>query len=166
MATLSKPTNGVNTDYANRIGLLFDAFNNGNYQFPAVQVPSADANTLDDYEEGTWTPSLGGTATYTSRTGTYTKIGRKVTLIMEMTVNAIGTGSTGVITGAPFTAATTTAGTIGFFTGIASNLTWAACYIQTTSITITGLTAAAATTPTAVFFGSGTQVHLSVTHFV
>ncbi len=28
----------------------------GQITFPATQNPSADANTLDDYEEGTWTP--------------------------------------------------------------------------------------------------------------
>ena len=32
--------------------------------FPATQSASSDANTLDDYEEGDWTPSIGGNATY------------------------------------------------------------------------------------------------------
>lgn len=36
----------------------------GQIKFPSTQIPSADVNTLDDYAEGTWTPSLGGTATY------------------------------------------------------------------------------------------------------
>jgi len=37
----------------------------GQIKFPATQNSSADANTLDDYEEGTWTPTLpnGGTVT-------------------------------------------------------------------------------------------------------
>jgi hypothetical protein len=53
--------------------------------FPATQSASSDANTLDDYEEGTWTPviegtSTTGTATYSSQTGKYTKIGRQVTV--------------------------------------------------------------------------------------
>ena len=48
--------------------------------FPATQVASANANTLDDYEEGTWTPTIqnftvSGTSTLS---GTYTKIGRVV----------------------------------------------------------------------------------------
>jgi hypothetical protein len=52
--------------------------------FPATQVPSSDANTLDDYEEGTWTPtafgsSTTGTTTYADRAGFYTKIGNQVT---------------------------------------------------------------------------------------
>lgn len=57
----------------------------GHLIFPAVQVPSAGANTLDDYEEGTWTPTLtcatpGDLAvTYAVRTAIYTKIGRLVT---------------------------------------------------------------------------------------
>jgi hypothetical protein len=54
----------------------------GNVAFPATQVASADANTLDDYEEGTWTPGfLTGTPVYTTpyeRTGFYTKIGNRV----------------------------------------------------------------------------------------
>jgi len=51
--------------------------------FPATQVASADANTLDDYEEGTYTPSQGGGLTVVgtfSSTGRYTKIGRMVYL--------------------------------------------------------------------------------------
>jgi hypothetical protein len=39
------------------------------------------ANLLDDYEEGTWTPTVaGGTAGYTVQTGRYTKIGNIVRL--------------------------------------------------------------------------------------
>lgn len=52
-------------------------------QFPATQSASADANTLDDYEEGTWTPTLtgsSGSATYSVQAGTYVKVGSMVTL--------------------------------------------------------------------------------------
>jgi hypothetical protein len=57
----------------------------GQLEFPATQNASSDANTLDDYEEGTWTPAIGasvasGTHTYTYQTGLYTKIGRAVLL--------------------------------------------------------------------------------------
>jgi hypothetical protein len=51
--------------------------------FPATQSASTDANTLDDYEEGTWTPTLSatsGSATYNSQPGTYVKVGSMVTL--------------------------------------------------------------------------------------
>jgi len=72
--------------------------------FPATQSVSSDANTLDDYEEGTWTPSVGGTATYyaSGNTGTYTKIGRVVTFKGLLYILSIGTGSTTQITGFPF----------------------------------------------------------------
>jgi hypothetical protein len=48
--------------------------------FPATQVASADANTLDDYEEGTWTPNFKlGSKRFDlleHNLWTYTKIGR------------------------------------------------------------------------------------------
>ena len=50
--------------------------------FPATQSASTNANTLDDYEEGTWTPAFLGesSTTYTRQNGRYCKIGRTVTV--------------------------------------------------------------------------------------
>jgi hypothetical protein len=54
--------------------------------FPATASASTDANTLDDYEEGTWTPVIadastgGNTGTYTNAGSYYTKIGNTVNL--------------------------------------------------------------------------------------
>jgi hypothetical protein len=77
--------------------------------FPATQVPSADANTLDDYEEGTWTPTMSsGTATITSATGTYTKIGNRVIVSFNFTGNTTGTSNS--IGGLPFTGIESTNG--------------------------------------------------------
>jgi len=81
-------------------------------QFPVAQVASSNANNLDDYEEGSWTPSVGGTATYNAQTGSYTKIGRLVFIRGTLTINVIGTGSTTVISGLPFTVAATTEGIV------------------------------------------------------
>jgi hypothetical protein len=56
--------------------------NNG-ITFPATQSASANANTLDDYEEGTWTPSQGAGLTvvgFFTSVGSYVKIGRMVTI--------------------------------------------------------------------------------------
>lgn len=78
----------------------------GKIAFPATQVPSAGANDLDDYEEGSWTPSVGGTATYITQVGLYVKIGRMVTATCQLTINNIGSGSTTVISGLPFTSVT------------------------------------------------------------
>jgi len=62
------------------------------------------ANKLDDYEEGTWTPALGGTWTTnpTSLSGNYTKIGRMVYILMKMTGGVKTNQITGYITGLPF----------------------------------------------------------------
>ena len=70
--------------------------------FPATQSASSDANTLDDYEEGTWTPSIGGNATYTTQSGYYRKIGSLVFISAYVLINSKGTGSDSVISGLPF----------------------------------------------------------------
>ena len=68
--------------------------------FPATQSTSTDANTLDDYEEGTWTPTVtssnGAITSYTS-SGSYTKIGNSVTVNFRFTITNNGTGTTGII---------------------------------------------------------------------
>jgi len=74
--------------------------------FPATQSDSSNANTLDDYEEGTWTPSVGGTAAYSAQQGKYTKIGRTVTVTCYIGITSIGTGSTTIVSGLPFTCGT------------------------------------------------------------
>jgi len=68
--------------------------------FPATQVPSADANTLDDYEEGTWTPTAvggtsAGTTTYVgSPLGFYTKVGNLVNASAYIGISGMtGTGN-------------------------------------------------------------------------
>ena len=72
---------------------------------------TAAANTLDDYEEGTWTPAFGrngGTqpsVVYNEQVGSYTKVGNMVFLTGDMGVNSISIPSNGTltITGMPFT---------------------------------------------------------------
>jgi hypothetical protein len=77
--------------------------------FPATQVASADANTLDDYEEGTFTPtvlgsSTAGTVGYLSQQGRYVKIGGVVYIDMSVYWNShTGTGQLQV-GGLPFAA--------------------------------------------------------------
>jgi len=73
--------------------------------FPATQSASTDANTLDDYEEGTWTPTDGSGAGLSINFSSprYTKIGRLVYVnvdIIEYPVTASGAG--GIIAGLPF----------------------------------------------------------------
>ena len=77
-------------------------------QFPATQVPSADANTLDDYEEGSWTPTIygsstAGTYTPSSTRSYYTKIGNQVTIYAGIAFSAASGGSGyAIIGGLPF----------------------------------------------------------------
>lgn len=85
----------------------------GQIPFPATQNPSANVNTLDDYEEGTWTPIITGSTsasgqTYTTQAGTYTKIGNQVTISCKVQLSAVGTitGTVG-IGGLPFPPANT-----------------------------------------------------------
>ena len=87
--------------------------------FPATAVAASDPNTLDDYEEGTWTPTIsntGYTYTYSNQTGTYTKVGRTVTLSWRVVVTArSGSASGGLpIVSIPFTSSAS-------FTGSALN---------------------------------------------
>lgn len=65
-------------------------------KFPDTQVPSADVNTLDDYEEGGWIPTIysaGSGITYdaTLTSGSYVKIGRAV--MLNGTIALTSTGS-------------------------------------------------------------------------
>jgi hypothetical protein len=90
--------------------------------FPATLVASSDANTLDDYEEGTWTGTLtGGTTNPTiavTATGRYTKIGRVVTVqIYFNNVNTVGASGLIGITGLPFAcnASNGSSGAVSFY---------------------------------------------------
>ena len=79
----------------------------GNVAFPATQVASADANTLDDYEEGTWSPQLedgSNNATMAGGVyGHYTKIGRLVTIWTFTETTSLGSVSGTIkISGLPF----------------------------------------------------------------
>lgn len=79
----------------------------GQLQFPATQNPSSNANTLDDYEEGTTSPTpTSGSGSFTSVNGViyYTKIGKVVTLNGQIGVTTNGTAATSILIAVPFTA--------------------------------------------------------------
>jgi len=68
--------------------------------FPATQVASANANTLDDYEEGVWTPLDNASVALTQNTtARYTKIGNLVTIKLDVTWTA---NTSTVMKGLPF----------------------------------------------------------------
>jgi len=104
-----------------RIYGILDA-DEGQIKFPATQNPSADANTLDDYEEGTFTPNVEFSTstsgiTYTRQVGLYTKVGNIVHFSIEIETSSIGTSSGNLyISGLPFSPGGTQAA-VSFFGG-------------------------------------------------
>jgi hypothetical protein len=128
--------------------------------FPATQVASANANSLDDYEEGVWTPvvadaTTGGNASATVCVGSYTKIGNKVTATAAcVNINTTGltAGNPVYVRGFPF-ATGDIAGTTAYFTGTA----------LTSSITISAppLVAIEDNGQTAASFSDGSTILVS-----
>jgi len=109
-------TNGVIRGRWTTDGLCFNA-------------DTAAANALDDYEEGTWTPTVGGNATYTAQAGHYTKIGNFVKLRFHLQINTLGTGSTTTISGLPFSASSNDPTIMGGVVTYANTLAVAASYL-------------------------------------
>ena len=149
LATLTTPS------FASTIGVggATAAASGAGITFPATQSASSDANTLDDYEEGTWTPQLlsdGGSAagkTYSNQAGYYTKIGN--ICYFSFFVQFSNKGSSNVneanLAGLPFTVAPVLGGQGGQITqwgGTGATATWfglnfkqnnTSSYITTTS---------------------------------
>lgn len=77
----------------------------GQIAFPAAQSASAGANTLDDYEEGTWVPSDGSGAGLSLNvvTANYVKVGRLVHFDAQIVYPVTASGATAKINGLPFT---------------------------------------------------------------
>ena len=75
----------------------------GQFAFPTPANPSADPNTLDDYAEGTFSPTVASTGvaatgvTYALQQGRYTKIGRLVLLEGRLAVSSKGSNGTGQV---------------------------------------------------------------------
>lgn len=122
---------------------------------------------LDWYQEGTWTPIVGGSATYSMQVGIYTRVGRMVLVKCQVQINSIGSGSTGQISGLPFASSSIFPGSVGYFSGSATNATALSCYVNGTTINIGGQTAAASgTTDPITFFANSANIHLSVTYSI
>jgi len=138
---------------------------------------TAAANALDDYEEGTWTMGVtfGGASvgvTYNNNLGTYTKIGRQVTVNGWVNISAVGS-STGAarITGLPFTVGNTDANYAG--TTLACNKIAFANQLQafaergTNTILFTQVTEAGVeSTVLNTNFQAGSYAIISLTYFV
>jgi hypothetical protein len=132
---------------------------NAGVRFPASQAASANANTLDDYEEGSWTPVIGGAGgtsgqTYSAQNGRYVKVGKLVMAHFAVALTAKGTITGNVeIQGLPFT--------VDSVAGHACALKWestatnwvniiAEVVASTTTALVTGASAAGTTNGTAL----------------
>ena len=112
-ATLSG-TLGVTGAITASAGVVVPSGQGIDFSATANSSGTTSSEILDDYEEGTWTPvytpetnSFTSIAYKSSTFGTYTKVGRQVTLVCTMDVNTLTIGSaTGLlfITGIPFSA--------------------------------------------------------------
>ena len=105
-------TNGNTSDNAEDLGTSNTRWKDAYLSGGVYLGGTAAANKLEDYEEGTWTPILGGSTgtsgqSYSTQHGSYTKIGRVVHLQAYVVMASIGTstGAYGQVQNLPFTAA-------------------------------------------------------------
>lgn len=119
----------------------------GGVRFPATQVSSSDFNTLDDYEEGYWTPALNsGTAwaAFSATRGTFTKIGSNVTVSFYIALSGTQAYTSSahlrqlIITNLPFTASSVT--NANYFSSVAITAAAASTSISTPALTNAGTT--------------------------
>lgn len=106
--------NGVTTNsgtfnqYGLGIGAAVPSSGQG-ITFPASQSASTNGNTLDDYEEGSWTPTTTNLTVVGTPAvvGTYTKIGNSVTIKagISASTSIASTANVSYVGGLPFTAA-------------------------------------------------------------
>ena len=142
---------------------------------------TAAANVLDDYEEGTYTPSFGyatddGNKSYLLQVGQYTKIGSLVNVNIAIQLNNRGTGSGAVTISLPFTVADVLSGTSieasgqgRYFFGLASSVTSIGLLASHSSTNATlhgtlGNAASASSTLTYAFLGNNASFRFSITY--
>ena len=99
--TPHNPTSNSTQSYAAAVTFNGVINTNGNVVFPGSANPSVDANTLDEYREGDFSPTLvpatiGGTPMVLSTTtGKFIKIGRLVRVSIRMVISSLGVGNSG-----------------------------------------------------------------------
>ena len=133
-----RPANGDtggNRDNAINLGYAASRFKDLYLSGGVYLGGTGSANYLDDYEEGTWTPSfLNGTVTYGTRSGVYTKVGGLVQASFMVTWTAIS-GATAPRITLPFNATSSTnyrgSGALGFMKGVDFNTSVNASWITT-----------------------------------
>ena len=136
------------------------AVNSGNGIDFSATSGTGTSELLDDYEEGTWTSTVGGNATYGVNTARYTKIGRQVFASFDLNITTIGTGSTVEISGLPFTCGDDIAEgvSISFYYGLATNVVELNAYVFGTTIRFRSLASAGSGLTDLAVLGDGCRV--------
>ena len=144
----------------------------------ATSIKFGSGTVLSTYEEGTWTPNLTGDGggsgqTYTSQTGTYTKIGRVVTVNFYINLSAKGTiTGNAIISNLPFTVLNTgsliAGGALALWSNLAvnHNVIGMFCNTNSTNIYLWGSIVVASTPPylTTTDIANNTRFWGSVTY--
>ena len=128
---------------------------------------------LDYYEEGTWTPvtSVAG-GTYTAQVGTYTRIGRQVTVQCNISWSAhSGAGSQLIIAGLPFpagSAATYIPGTVAVSTALPTGRNIVTSYIlpSTSAVSVIARDSTATLSDSGVLIAATGNHTISYTYFI
>lgn len=119
---------------------LYEGSTNGQVAFPSTQNASSNANTLDDYEEGSFTPTdaSGAALSFAEAAGRYTKVGRLVFVKMRIVYPATASSSDAVIGSLPFTSSSDTNLSASLSVGYSSTnlLKWATQNPNTTSVAL------------------------------
>jgi len=142
-------------------GIIFD-------QYPGTSGALLNS-TLNDYETGTWTPSVGGSATYGGgNTAQYIKIGSLVYVAGSCQITSIGTGSASQIINLPFAINKNGQGPLGYFGSIGTSVVFMQAFADTntnTSIQFRGLTSSSSSMSTiSSVFQNGARVDFSLTY--
>ncbi len=139
--------------------------------FPGTQIASTDANTLDDYEEGTFTATLTGATTAPTTaittTGAYTKIGKQVTITFGFdNVNTTGAVGPLLVTGMPFSAHASipTVGSSPMLYSLPSTQNYNVWYITGNYLNLYAIGNSSGWTQESISAGTGKYVWATVTY--
>jgi len=125
---------GLKTASTISVGAATPSTSGAGITFPATQSASSNANTLDDYEEGTFTATVVSGGTFSGlNEGRYTKIGRQVFVMLNPGTTAI-TGNI-EFSGLPF-AASGARSALVTATSPPTGVTYAPLFVDSTSIHI------------------------------
>jgi len=134
---------------------------------------TGSANTLDDYEHGSWTPSVAGDTTYNDQRGRYVKVGDLVTLWFYIRINQRNSpGVPYIAGGSPFTnnGSMTGSGLVHYFQSIQNSAVVLTCRIDPggANINISGATGNAGTVANVNhdWVGNGSEIYGFCTHYV